>query len=544
LILIFKIIDMKKIFYLFTLSSMILVSCHADLDQVPTDPDLFTEIDVFKDTDSAKGALAKIYASLAITGQKGPTGDPDIDPSLIDEGFSQYTRILYTLNVCSTDEAVVGWGDPGLPNIHEMSWDINNPWTQGMYFRLAQVVSFSNSFIENAADLASTNTEAANFVAEARFLRAYAYLQLIDMYANVPLVTELTSELPQQSNRQEIFSFIETELNELSSLLADSRSNEYGRVDKVAAWALLSRLYLNAPVYIGSDMSSQVIANAEKVISSSYSLNTTDGNGNGSAYDELFLADNNTNGAQNEFIFVVQFDGLNSQSWGGGTFMVHAPIGGSMDPSMFGVNGGWAGLRTTKALVDKFEYSVTATNGDGHPTAWSDSRAMFHTDGQNYEMAKVASFKEGYGVTKFRNVDINGTAGSDSSGNHVDTDLAIIRLAEVYLNYAEAAAKSGVNLDTAANLINQLRSRAGAPTITSSDLTSDFVLDERSRELYWEGQRRSDLIRHNKFVTSNYMWPFKAGAAQGKASDEYRRIFPIPEAVLLVNSNLTQNPNY
>ena len=70
-----------------------------------------------------------------------------------------------------------------------MSWDINNPWTQGMYFRLAQVVSFSNSFIENAADLASTNTEASNFVAEARFLRAYAYLQLIDMYANVPLVT-------------------------------------------------------------------------------------------------------------------------------------------------------------------------------------------------------------------------------------------------------------------------------------------------------------------------------------------------------------------
>jgi hypothetical protein len=544
LILIFKIIDMKKIFYLFTLSSMILVSCHADLDQVPTDPDLFTEIDVFKDTDSAKGALAKIYASLAITGQKGPTGDPDIDPSLIDEGFSQYTRILYTLNVCSTDEAVVGWGDPGLPNIHEMSWDINNPWTQGMYFRLAQVVSFSNSFIENAADLASTNTEAANFVAEARFLRAYAYLQLIDMYANVPLVTELTSELPQQSNRQEIFSFIETELNELTSLLADSRSNEYGRVDKVAAWALLSRLYLNAPVYIGSDMSSQVIANAEKVISSSYSLNTTDGNGNGSAYDELFLADNNTNGAQNEFIFVVQFDGLNSQSWGGGTFMVHAPIGGTMDPSMFGVNGGWGGLRTTKALVDKFEYSITETNGDGHPTAWSDSRAMFHTDGQNYEMAKIGPFSEGYAVTKFRNVDINGAAGSDSSGNHVDTDLAIIRLAEVYLNYAEAAAKSGVNLDTAANLINQLRSRAGAPTITSSDLTSDFVLDERSRELYWEGQRRSDLIRHNKFVTSNYMWPFKAGAAQGKASDEYRRIFPIPEAVLLVNSNLTQNPNY
>ena len=535
---------MKKIFYLFTLTSLILSSCHADLDQAPTDPDLFTELDVFKDVDTAKGALAKVYASLAITGQSGPTGNPDIDPSLIDEGFSQYTRILYTLNVCSTDEAVVGWGDPGLPNIHEMSWDVNNPWTQGMYFRLAQLVSFSNSFIENAADLASTNTEASYFIAEARFLRAYAYLQLIDMYANVPLVTQVTSELPAQSNRQEIFTFIETELSEISSILPESRSNEYGRVDKVAAWALLSRLYLNAPVYIGSDMSSQVIANAEKVISSSYSLNTTDGNGNGSAYDELFLADNNTNGAQNEFIFVVQFDGLNSQSWGGGTFMVHAPIGGTMDASEFGVNGGWAGLRTTKALVNKFEYAITSTDTDGYPIAWSDSRAMFHSDGQTYETEKIGPFSEGYAVTKFKNVDITGAAGSDSSGDHVDTDLALIRLAEVYLNYAEAAVKSGGNIETAVNLINQLRSRANAPVISSSDLTTDFVLDERSRELYWEGQRRTDLIRHNKYVTSNYMWPFKAGAAQGKASEEHRRIFPIPEAVLLVNTNLTQNPNY
>jgi hypothetical protein len=536
---------MKKIIYLFSIISLSLSSCHGDLDQIPTDPDLFTEIDVYKDVESAKGALAKIYASLAITGQKGPDGDPDIDSSLIDEGFSQYTRILYTLNECSTDEAVVGWGDPGLPNIHEMSWDVNNPWTQGMYFRLAQLVSFSNSFIENAAELASNNSEVAYFIAEARFLRAYAYLQLMDMYANVPLVTKITTELPKQSNRTEIFNFVENELTEVATLLPGAQANEYGRVDQVASWALLSRLYLNASVYIGTDKSSKVVEFAEKVISSSYSLNTTDGNGNGSAYDELFLADNHMNGAQNEFIFVVQFDGVNSQSWGGGTFMVHAPIGGTMDPKLFGVNGGWGGLRTTKSLVEKFAYSITASDGDGFPTKWSDSRAMFHTDGQNYEMAKVPVFKEGYAVTKFKNVNINGNAGSDSSGNHVDTDLSIIRLAEVYLNYAEAVVNGGGGTtSTAVGLINQLRVRAGAPQILSSDLTSNFVLDERSRELYWEGLRRSDLIRHNKFVTANYLWPFKAGAANGKASDDYRKIFPIPEAVLLVNSNLTQNPNY
>ncbi len=216
-----------------------------------------------------------------------------------------------------------------------------------------------------------------------------------------------------------------------------------------------------------------------------------------------------------------------------------------MNPSDFGVNGGWGGLRTTKGLVDKFSYSITAQNDDGHPVSWSDARAMFHTDGQNYEMAKIGPFKEGYAVTKFKNINSAGGAGADSSGNHVDTDLAIIRLAEVLLNYAESYVRGGAgDASTAAGYINQLRSRASAPTINSSDLSVDLVMDERARELYWEGHRRPDLIRDNKFVTSSYLWPFKAGAANGMATDEFRRIFPIPEDVILVNPNIKQNPNY
>jgi hypothetical protein len=209
---------MKKIFYLFGIIAMT-ISCHNELDQNPIDPDLFTEVDVYKTANDAQGALAKVYASLAITGQQGPAGDPDIDPSLIDEGFSQYTRILFNLNEATTDHAVVGWDNPGLPNLHEMSWDVNNGWTKGMYFRLAQVVSFANSFIENASGLAESDTEVSYYVAEARFIRAYAYLQLMDMYANVPLVTTVTTELPEQSNRTELFAFIEAELLELENEL-------------------------------------------------------------------------------------------------------------------------------------------------------------------------------------------------------------------------------------------------------------------------------------------------------------------------------------
>ena len=83
--------------------------CHGDLDQNPTDPDLFTEVQVYSSSQEAKSALAKVYASFALTGQQGPAGQPDIDNSIIDEGFSQFTRVMYTLNECSTDTAVVGW---------------------------------------------------------------------------------------------------------------------------------------------------------------------------------------------------------------------------------------------------------------------------------------------------------------------------------------------------------------------------------------------------------------------------------------------------
>ena len=537
---------MKKLnFYTFGFAIIFLTACHDDLNQNPIDPDLFTEVDVYQNSEEALGDLAKVYGSLALTGQQGPAGAADIDPSVIDEGFSQYSRVLFKLNELTTDNAVVGWGDPGLPELHLLALGTDNQFVKCMYFRLSQVVSFSNSFIENANLMTNKDSNVDLYISEARFIRAYAYLQLMDLFGNVPLVTEIQFELPSQASRSEIFQFVETELLDLESKLSDSRGVDYGRVDKDAASALLTRLYLNAEVYTGEARYSDVIAKAESSMSSTpYSINTNDGNNNGSAYDELFLADNNSNGAQNEFIFVLQFDGLQSQTWGGATFMVHAPVGGNMNPADFGINGGWGGLRTTKGLVDKFSYSVTSSNASGEPISWSDGRALFFTDGQNYEIAKIPPFKEGYAVAKFKNVDVNGNPGSDSSGDHPDTDLPIIRLAEVYLNYAEAIARVGGNTQNATDKINELRDRSGAPQISSSDLSVDFVLEERQRELYWEGQRRTDLVRANQFVTSNYLWPFKAGAATGKASDDHRRIYPIPVDILLVNKNLTQNQGY
>ncbi len=618
-----------------------ITSCHKDLDQFPIDPDSFTEQDVFADAASAKNALAKLYASLALTGQQGgDSGQPDI--SDIDQGFSQYTRMLFNLNELTTDHAVVGWGDPGLPDLHGMYWSASNDFTGAMYLRLAQEVSFCNSFILNASTL--TEPEVESYIAEARFLRAFAYYNLIDMFANVPILTEITTDLPVQSSRIEVFNFVESELLELQDILPNSGANEYGRVDRIAAMALLSKLYLNAEVWTGTPRYDDCVTVSNNVIGSTYSLHTTDLNGNGTAYDELFLADNDSNGAQNEFIFTISFDGVQSTTYGGSTFIIHGATGGTMDPSALGINGGWGGYRTTKALVEKFDSPEIDVNGlnsglTGTPSDWglvgdatenswdgpdmemyetstnvfelyatlsagkmkfrfnedwnnnygddgadgslepggadidvdagtylvtfdldnltysltaitppSDKRGMFYTDGQNLEIASIPPFKEGYAVTKFKNIDINGNIGNDTSGEFTDTDLPMIRLAEIYLNYAEAHLRGGGgDANLALSLINQLRERAYGDTsgnISSGDLTLDFILDERSRELYWEGQRRTDLIRFNRFTTADYLWPFKGNQPNGVSTSAFRNIFPIPNNTILTNPNLVQNNGY
>ena len=523
-----------------------LSACMKDLDQEPIDPDSFTEKDVFKNATEAKGALAKIYASLSLTGQKGPSGDGDIAGA--DEGSTGYTRMQFYLQVASTDEAIIRWSDAGVPDFHNMSWTPANTFNNAYYNRLGQQIAFANSFIDNAQALAS-DPEVAYYIAEARFIRAYAYYNVIDAFGKAPLVTSSKADLkPAQNTRAELFNFVESELKDLEGKLKAARANEYGRVDVVAAQALLARLYLNAKVYIGQDKYTDCITYAKKVIASSYSLNTTDANNNGTAYDELFLADNNSNGAQNEFIFLASFDGLNTKTYGGTAFIIHGATGGNMNASSLGINDGWSGLTAPKEFVNKFE--VSARNSNNEPTAWKDKRAMFYTDGQTYENTDLKDFtKSGYAITKFKNITSTGAAGKDPEKKFPDTDLPLIRLAEVYLTYAEAVLRGGTGGDraTALGYINQLRSRAygnASGNIADSNLTLDFILDERARELYWEGLRRTDLIRYGKFTGGSYLWSFKGGAASGVAVPDYRNLYPIPQDARTANENLTQNTGY
>lgn len=510
-------------------AALSLSSCLKDLDQDPSiDPDSINSSSVKNNKEYAEQSLAKVYASLALTGQKGPTDSPDIQG--LDEGTTQFSRLLFYLQELPTDEAVVAWSDPGVPDFHNMNWTASNGIIEAMYYRLAQTVSFANSFISTNQD--SQFEEMKKYgVAEARFIRAYAYYYLMDLFGATPIVTEVKDQLTNsdRKTRAEVFAFIESELKAIESELKAPKSNEYGRVDKAAAWALLSRLYLNAEVYTGTPRWADCMEYAQKAITSGYTLS--------SSYKNLFLADNDTNGAQNENIFTANFDGLRSQTWAGTTFLVHGAVGGTMNPSDFGVGSGWAGLRATKAFVQKFEGTGTP------PTSWTDARAMFHTDGQEYEISSISNFKEGYAITKFRNVTSLGKAGKDPGGNYVDIDLALIRLGEVYLNYAEAAVRTGNNIPTALGYVNQLRTRAGASALGA--ITAEEILNERARELYWEGFRRTDLIRYNRFVENAYLWPYKGGVAAGTGVGNFRKLYPIPANVVLASKGvIEQNTGY
>lgn len=512
--------------------TMVLTSCEKDLDRFPKSE--ITSNNVYNDFANYKGVLAKAYAGLAISGQDG--GDGRADVGGIDAGTSNYLRQYFQMQELPTDEAIIAWNDGNLPDIHNMTWGANNEFIRAIYYRIMYQVGVANELIRETSDdkLSSRNITGSNaeearlYRNEARFLRALSYWHAIDLFGNVPFVTEndkIGSTLPKQISRADLFKYLESELKELETLLKDPRTNEYGRADKGAVWMLLAKLYLNAEVYTGTAKYAEARTYAEKVIGAGYSLKSN--------YASLFLADNHLNNP--EVIFSVNFDGLKTQTWGGTTFIIHAGVGGSMDANNFGINGGWSGLRSTKNFVNLFP----STDGS------QDARGRFHSAGQDLEINNFSTFTEGYPFIKFKNVTSTGVAGSDASGNFVDTDFPMFRLADAYLIYAEAVLRGGGgSTATALGYINSLRTRANASTISASNLTLDFILDERARELAWEAHRRTDLIRFGKFTSATYLWPFKGGAKNGKGVEDYRTLYPIPSSDLIANPNLKQNTGY
>lgn len=506
-----------------SLSSVLaLSSCTKDLDRFPTNGD--TSESVFASGEKTMQALAKVYGAYGLSGN-GDGGDI----AGIDEGSSDFVRQLFNLQELPTETAICAWGDPGVPDIHAHTWSASNALVRGLYYRSIYQIKLASDFLRNTESRASEAT-IRTYRAEARFLRAYQYWVLIDLYGNPPFITEETptgKTYPRQISRSELFTYIESELRAIEGDLLAPKQAGYGRADRAAAWALLSRLYLNAEVYTGTQRYADAATYAERVITSgAYSLK-----GN---YSQLFLADNDQNNP--EVILSVNYDGMRSQNWGGTTFLINSSTNGTakaVTGAAMGVNGGWGGNRATSALQDLFG---TATATDGRYLMASAATTTI-TD--------VTNFDQGVYVYKFRNVTSTGANGSN--GDLTDTDFPLFRLAEMYLNYAEAAVRGHANSATGLQYLNLVRTRAyGSNAGDYSALPAlSELLSERGREFYWEGHRRTDLIRFGSFTSAAYLWPWKGGVAAGKGLDAYRALYPIPSDDLQANpENLRQNPGY
>lgn len=521
-------------------------SCIGDLDTEPLSRTEMTSDNVFGKTEDAYvKSLAKIYAAMAIGGSAASDADQDVVG--IDGGSeSSFLRGLWNMQELTTDEANCAWSDNGIPGFNQVSWSTSTPWIKGNYYRMFYIINLSNAFLRETTEDKLTargcddalKTKIKSFRAESRFLRALCYTNLLDFYRNIPLVTEASpvgeKVLPSQVNPKDIFTFIETELKECETDLLDPfvgyNNVNYGQAHKAAAWTLLSRLYLNAMVFIGEPKYNECIDYCKKVIGVGYELEPV--------YVDMFKADNDHS---REMIFPIRYEGEATMTWGGMTALL---CWGSADTQTeVNAKGAWQGVRAKSSLLKLFDKENASTQDT--------RRAMLRTElTTNIEIVDQSAFKNnGIPVAKFHNVNKDGSLPPTVEAY---TDFPMFRLGEVYLNYAEAVVKGGTTGDkaTALKYVNDLRKRAytesgkNSAPITDADLTVNFLVDEWGREFFFEARRRTDLIRFGKFTGGSYLWPWKGGVAEGKAVEDYLTIFPLPSDEIGANTNLKQNPGY
>lgn len=510
----------KAILTIIGFTMLSIVSCTDDLN---TEPKVQLTLDelLAQDPGAITGIVSRLYASFALSGPNGP-GSSDISD---DPGESPFLRGIINLQDFTADGMKNRWGDDGLDQLTTTSdWDGNNKFFRYLYNRAYYTIPQCNNLLQvlNNSDFPNSET----IKGETRFLRSLAYFYLIDAFGKGVLATEenlgQTQPLPEAS-RQELFNYVESELLAIEPIMP--LTSEYGRANKFVVDMLLAKLYMNAQVYTGTPRYDDAVVYVNKIINEGgYTLTPN--------FVQLFSADNDSS---SEIIFPLIADAVTSQSFGNTTYIVNGNLSPDTIPiTEFGATEGWQGHRATSAWYGLFGDLDTST----------DTRAsLFWRDGHNYEMTNYRTWTDGYPAIKFRNTNFTGPS---TATQFSPTDFPLYRLADVYLMYAELAARgaAGASMSDAVTYVNRVRSRANATAITQAQINLDFILDERARELNLEGHRRTDLIRFGKFTGGAYLWPWKGNAVNGVAIPETYNLFPIPEQALQANLNLQQNPGY
>jgi len=476
---------------------------------------------------------------------------------------SNYAITYWRMQELSTDEAILPARDGNFDDggqyrqMHYHTWTYDHPYVNAIWqWGFGGGITNCNRLIKVISSAKLDSTKKVAFTTEIRAMRALYYFFMMDTYGNVPIYTEYNvNTQPATQTRAKVFEFIESELKAVLPQLPSKTNNsadknlQYGHPTKGMAYALLAKMYLNAGVYTGTTRYPDAVAMCDSVQSNpNYFLDAK--------FRDIFLP---SNGPQiNETIFAVPYDQQipGNQFTRFGFFYYLA--------SAYGMNVGLSiAMSTTHEFYNRFNLA-----GDARTKTWlvgpqyyPDGNGGFTNQPVYYPNTTtqivitpdlilvppkpmdlgntITTQSEGIRSIKYY-PDVAITQATRLNGN----DVPVFRLADVYLMKAEAilrgAPATTVNgvLQTQDWLVTQLRNRAGAPPAVG--VTLDTVLDERARELSWEGWRRNDLIRYGQFEVD---YPL-ANDPLSMNKDVSRRLYPIPINEIKLNTNLLQNDGY
>jgi hypothetical protein len=383
--------------------------------------------------------------------------------------------------------------------------------------------------IENSKAIA----DKVPYLCQVRAARAQRYIELIDCYGNVPLVTDFTDlSKPSQKTRAEVYAWVLAELNDIKDKIrSDVSASSYGKFTKGSVYFMLAKMYLNAMVWnpAGGPKWQECIDACNTIMSLPYSLEAN--------WKEQFS--NNNEGSKEAILVAVNSI---SSSFPARGYTLHY-----LDPQALGIPGSANnGICAMPDYVKSFDPDdkrylgsfligpmISATTGKQIITAHG--RPLIHTVDVTMKYAIDA---DGWGQVEQEDGARCNKWEFKKGLTAMENDCAIYRLADVYLMKAECLVRLGTDNTEATRLVNELRKRVFTdPAKLKASVTLNDIYLERRFELAWENWGRQDMIRFGTFL--NPIPVFRP-----KALSDYRLLFPIPQTALDANPNLKQNPGY
>jgi hypothetical protein len=500
---------------------LLLLLLHACTDLEENLYEVQTDATFFRSEDGYRAVMATVYNNLRALGNHG--------------GF-------FSMQEISSDEIAIPergneWGDGGQwINAHRHEFKTYDPSINNAFNFLYTGINACNRAIYQFEALKRNNLGidalSDKYIAEARALRALYYYWALDAFGNIPIVTEYAmQDVPQPftTPRADVFKFVENELRACyQSLDKKNDAATYGRMNYYAAMALWAKLYLNAEVYSGTARLQDVVSCCDAIINSG--LFTLEPN-----YRNLFRVQNEAN---REFILAVPFDEKFAKGFNLGQMTLHY---GSQATYQLKQQP-WNGYCTLQDFYEMHDNSdVRKQNFIAGPqyafdgvTPIIDIQGFNDPDGPqvNYtpelnELSPQCYRQAGARIGKYEF-----KTGADAD---LDNDMPIFRYADILLMKAEALWRIDPGSAEALALVNQVRNRSYEPDQPLQQLTAQNLLDERGRELFYEGMRRQDLIRFGVYGNPTEFMP---GSAPCK------ELWPIPVVQLTLSPNIQQNPCY